>query len=159
MQEEELNRDNFFTADELYQIAALVNETIASVDYHYWVNKAHGQRFEVLDWITFNFHSGNQMWLTAGEESDGIKLMKGDIPHLKDKLENEFKGVVTLESKEVSGHKVWKDTLGKAITPSLIYVKENALNDSLVLKFEGADSVEISLGIEGLEVEFYDDEM
>ena len=159
MQEEELNESNFFTADELYKIAALVNEGISSVEYHYWVNKAHEQRFEVLDWITLHFESGNTMWLTAGEESDGIKLIEGDIPSLKSRLESEFRGVVTLESKEVSGHKVWKDALGKAITPSLIYVKENALNDSLVLKFEGADSVEISLGIEGLEVEFYDDEV
>jgi hypothetical protein len=32
------------------------------------------------------------------------------------------------------------------------------INDSLVLKFEDADSVEIFLGIEGLEVDFFDED-
>ncbi|MCB0819787.1 MAG: hypothetical protein KDC13_04120 [Bacteroidetes bacterium] len=158
-EEEQLTEDNFFETDELYKIAALVNETISSVVYHYWVNKSHGQRFEVLDWITLNFNSGNHMWLTAGEESDGIKLLEADIPALKNKLESEFKGVVTLESKDVSGHKIWKPVLGKPITPSLIQVGDKALNDTLVLKFEGADSIEISLGIEGLEVEFFEEDI
>lgn len=157
-QMEEFKEENFFTADELYKIAALVNETISSVDYHYWVNVSHDQRFEVLDWITIHFISGNNLWLTAGEESNGIKLMEADIPALGKKLEKEFKGVVKLESKDVSNHKMWKETLGKAITPSLVHHEDRALNDSLVLKFEGADDLEIFLGIEGLEVDYYEEE-
>jgi hypothetical protein len=159
MSNEELEPEesNYFSPDELYKIAELVNETIARVEYHYWVNTAQGQRFEVLDWITLHFTSGNTMWLTGGENSDGIHLMEADIPSLAAKLEAEFKGVVTLETKDVSGHKLWKDLLGKAITPSLIHHKNKALNDSLVLKFEGEDSLEILLGIEGLEVELYED--
>jgi hypothetical protein len=158
MSDDSLTEANFFTADELYKIAALVNESIASVTYHFWVNTAQGQRFEVLDWITLHFQSGNSMWLTAGEDSDGIKLLEADFPSLKAKLEEEFKGVVTYESKDVSNHKLWKDVLGKAITPSLIHHEERALNDSLVLHFEGSeDSLEIFLGIEGLEVDYYEE--
>ncbi|MEX1189523.1 MAG: hypothetical protein WED33_09715 [Bacteroidia bacterium] len=158
MSEEKFTEADFFTADEMYKIASLVNETISSVEYHYWVNKSHDQRFEVLDWITIHFHSGNNLWLTAGEDSDGIKLMEADIPALDKKLHEEFKGIVTLESKDVSNHKIWKETIGKAITPSLIHHENRALNDTIALKFEGADDVEIYLGIEGLEVDYYEED-
>lgn len=154
----EFTEENFFTTEELYKIAALVNETISSVEYHYWVNVSHNQRFEVLDWITIHFTSGNNMWLTAGEESDGIKLIEADIAVLGKKLQEEFKGVVQLETKDVSNHKFWKDAIGKPITPSLIHHQDKALNDSLVLKFDGADDIEITLGIEGLEVDFFDED-
>jgi hypothetical protein len=156
--QEEFTEADFFTADEMYKIASLVNETIASVEYHYWVNNSHGQRFEVLDWITIHFQSGANIWLTAGENSDGIRLIEADIPALGKKLHEEFKGIVVLESKDVTSHKLWKETIGKPITPSLIHHENKALNDSIALKFEGADDLEIFLGIEGLEVDYYEED-
>lgn len=158
MSQDSLTEANFFTTDEVYKLAALVNETLASVTYHYWVNTAQGQRFEVLDWITLHFESGNNLWLTAGEETDGIKLIEADFPSMQKRLEEEFKGAVTLESKDVSGHKLWKDAIGKAITPSLVHHEERVLNDSIAFHFEGSeDSLEIFLGIEGLEVDYFEE--
>jgi hypothetical protein len=158
MSNDSLTEANFFTTDEVYKLAALVNESLESVSYHFWVNTAQGQRFEVLDWISLHFVSGHSMWLTAGEETDGIKLIEADFPSLKKRLEEEFKGAVTLESKDVSGHKFWEGAIGKAITPSLIHHEDRVLNDSIALHFEGSeDSIEIFLGIEGLEVDYFEE--
>ena len=157
-EEEELTERDFFTTDEVYQITALVNEELAGVVYHYWINTASGQRFEVLDWITLVFKSGERMTFTAGLETDGIKIAEPDFEAERKRLEEEFKGTVTIESKDASKSKFWKETIGKSITPSLLKHEGRVLNDSLVLKFEDDNSVEIFLGLEGLEVDFFDEE-
>ena len=156
---QELTDDNFFTVAEVYQLTEMVNETLANVTYHYWVNRANGQLFEVLDWITFNFDSGKNLSITAGPESDGIKVSEPDIDTERKRIEEEFKGVVTIESRDVSNTKYWVDTIGRSITPSFIKHEGRVLNDSIVLKFEGAEPVEIFLGLEGLEVDDYDEEV
>lgn len=153
---EQFTEREFYTAEELYEIYALVNETIKDVFYHYWVNMAKDHRYEVLDWIEFIFHSGNRMVLNAGVDSDGIKLHLPNFEEEKAKLESEFKGIVTIETRNVSASKQWKGAIGKAITPSLLKHEDKVLNDNMVLKFEGAEPIEIYIGLEGLEVQFFD---
>ena len=155
---QELTDANFFTVAEVYQLTEMVNETLASVSYHYWVNRAQGQLFEVLDWITFHFESGQSLSITAGPDSDGIKVSEPNIEAERKRLEEEFKGVVTIETRNASKIRFWKDAIGKSITPSFIKHEGKVLNDSIVLKFEGAEPVEIFLGLEGLEVDDFDEE-
>lgn len=149
---------DFFTTEEVYQIAALVNEKLAGVTYHYWVNKASSEVFEVLDWITLHFESGNSVTLTGGLDSDGIKLVNPDFKAEQQRLEKEFEGKVTIESRNASKHKLWKECIGQELTPSLVKFEGKVLNDSLVLKFPDADAVIIFLGLEGLEVDYYEDD-
>jgi len=155
---QELTDANFFTVAEVYQLTEMVNETLASVSYHYWVNRAQGQLFEVLDWITFHFDSGRSLSITAGPDSDGIKVSEPNMEAERKRLEEEFKGVVTVETRNASKMRFWKDAIGKSITPSFIKHEGKVLNDSVVLKFEGAEPVEIFLGLEGLEVDDFDEE-
>jgi hypothetical protein len=158
-EEQELpGEGDFFSTEEVYQIAALVNEKLAGVVYHYWVNKASAEVFEVLDWITLRFESGNSLTLTGGLDSDGIKIVNPDFSEEQKRLEKEFEGKVTIESRNASKHKVWKDCIGQEMTPSLVKVDGKVLNDSLVLKFPEADAVIIFLGLEGLEVDYYEDD-
>jgi hypothetical protein len=156
MEEEYPGPEDLFTTDEVYQILALVNEALSGVQFHYWVNKAQGQHFEVLDWIELQFESGKKMFLTAGLDSDGIKLGDPDFELIRANLRDEFKGVVSLDSRDVSGHDFWSGNLGKPITPSLIKHEKGMLNDSIVLKFEEGDDIEITLGLEGLEVDYFE---
>lgn len=149
---------DFFTTEEVYQIATLVNEKLAGVTYHYWVNKASSEVFEVLDWITLHFESGNSVTLTGGLDSDGIKLVNPDFKAEQQRLEKEFEGKVTIESRNASKHKLWKECIGQELTPSLVKFEGKVLNDSLVLKFPDADAVIIFLGLEGLEVDYYEDD-
>jgi len=156
MEEEYPGNDDLFSTDEVYQLLALVNETLSGINYHFWVNKAQGQNFEVLDWIELQFESGHKMFLTAGVETDGIKLGEPDFELIRSNLRDEFKGVVTLESRNVSSHKIWAENLGKPIIPSLVKHEKGMINDSIVLKFEEGDDVEITLGLEGLEVDYFE---
>lgn len=149
---------DFFTTEEVYQIAALVNEKLAGVTYHYWVNKVSSEVFEVLDWITLHFESGNSVTLTGGLDSDGIKLVNPDFKAEQQRLEKEFEGKVTIESRNASKYKLWKECIGQELTPSLVKFEGKVLNDSLVLKFPDADAVIIFLGLEGLEVDYYEDD-
>lgn len=149
---------DYFSTEEVYKILALVNEKLSGVTYYFWVNKSQEQHFEVLDWIELKFESGNSLVLTAGLETDGIKVAEPDFDLIRANLRDEFKGVVTLEARDASGHKAWKDALGKAITPSLVRHEGKMLNESIVLKFEDADDIEIYLGLEGLEIDFYEED-
>lgn len=156
--QEELTENDFFTVAEVYQLTELVNETLRDVIYHYWVNKAEEHSFEVLDWIELRCNSGRNVILTAGLESDGIKIADVNIQDEKARLEVEFKGLVTVVSKSAAKHKYWADCLNKSITPSFIKHDGRALNDSFVLKFEGAHDIEIYLGLEGMEVDYFEED-
>jgi hypothetical protein len=156
MEEDYPGFDDLFSAEEVYKLLALVNETISGVHYHFWVNKSQGQHFEVLDWIELQFSSGNKLFLTAGIETDGIKLGAPDFDLIRANLRDEFKGVVTLESRNVSAHEIWSENLAKAITPSLFKHEKGMLNDSIVLKFENGSDIEIRLGLDGLEVGYFE---
>jgi hypothetical protein len=148
---------DFFTTDEVYQLTALVNELLTGVTYHFWVNTSNDQHFEVLDWLTLSFVSGNSITLTAGLETDGIKVVQPDFEAERKQLLDEFKGLVTIESRDASNQEIWAESLGKPITPSFLKYEGKALNDSMVLKFEGADDVEIYLGLEGLEIDYFEE--
>jgi hypothetical protein len=155
---EEQPEASYFSAGELYAIAALVNEKIKKVTYHYWVNKASQEVFEVLDWISLDFESGNTITFTGGLDSDGIKIVAPDFEQERLRLEEEFGGKVSIEARNASGNKVWKETIGKEITPSVIKMDEKVMSDSLGLKFNGADDLVIFLGLEGLEVDYLEDD-
>jgi hypothetical protein len=156
--QEELTENDFFTVAEVYQLTELVNETLRDVIYHYWLNKAEENNFEVLDWIELRCESGKNLMLTAGLETDGIKIVDINIQDEKKRLEEEFKGLVSIVSKSAAKHKHWADCLGKAITPSFVKHDGRALNDSFVLKFEDAHDIEIYLGLEGMEVEYFEED-
>ncbi len=149
---------DFFTTEEVYAIAALVNEKLSGITYHYWVNKASNEVFEVLDWITLQFESGNSITLTGGLDSDGIKLVNPDFSAEQKRLEAEFDGKVTIATRDASKHKIWKECIGQEFTPSLVKYEGRMLNDSIALKFPGADDVIIFLGLEGLEVDYYEED-
>lgn len=157
MEEEYPGPGDIFSADEVYKILALVNETLKGVNYYYWVNKAQAEPFEVLDWIELSFESGQRLFLTAGIDSDGIKLADPDFDLIKSNLRDEFKGAVTLEKRDASQHKIWQNNFGKDIIPSLTKHEKGMLNDSIVLKFDDGDDVIIYLGLEGLEVDYFEE--
>jgi hypothetical protein len=155
---EEQAEASYFSAGELYAIAALVNEKIEKVTYYYWINKASNEVFEVLDWIRLDFESGNTITFTGGLDSDGIKIVAPDFEQERLRLEEEFSGKVSIESRDASGYKIWKESIGKEITPSVIKIGENVMSDSLGLKFNGTDALVIFLGLEGLEVDYLEDD-
>jgi hypothetical protein len=158
-EEQELpGEGDFFTTEEVYQIAALVNEKLSGVFYHYWVNKASAEVFEVLDWISLRFESGNSLTLTGGLDSDGIKLVSPNFDEERLELEKKFEGKVTIETRNASKHKFWKECIGQEITPSLIKADGKVMNESIVLKFPDTDDVIIFLGLEGLEVDYFEDD-
>lgn len=157
-EEQELTDENFFSPEELYALAALVNEKLAGVVYHFWVNTASGSPFEVLDWVTLAFKSGHSITFTAGTETDGIKIVQPDFEAERKHLEAEFQGKVTIESRDVSKHKLWKDGIGQDITPSLMRYDGKVLNDSIVFKFSDAEPIELFLGLDGLEVDYFDED-
>lgn len=155
MEEDYPGPSDLFSSEDVYKILALVNEVLSEVNYYYWVNKAQSEYFEVLDWIEFKFKSGNHLFLTAGLDSDGIKIAEPDFDLITTNLRDEFKGAVSIDKREATKFKIWKNNIGKDITPSLIKHEKGILNDQIVLKFLGGDDIIIFLGIEGLEVDYF----
>jgi len=156
MSEDYLNEQDFFTAEEVYLIMQVVNERLAGVHYHYWINKASQESLEILDFIEFKFESGNTLILATDQESDGIKPHKSlDLEAENERLKKELNGLIYLSSKDMSKTALWKSCLKKDIAPSFLQHDGKHLNDNLVLHFEGGKSIEIYLGLEGLEADEY----
>jgi len=158
MNEENLNDSDFFTADEIYKILELVNEKINEVYYHYWVNSAPKDKLEILDYIELRFQSGKKLILSSDSDGDGIKPLDDFDPEKKNEsLQELHKGLISISTKNMSKSALWKDCLNKSITPSLLQHDKKHLNDNLVFHFENSDSLEIFLGLEGLEVDVYEE--
>lgn len=157
MENHQLNENDFFTPEEVYLIMEVVNEKLKAVFYHYWVNKASKEKLEILDYIELQFESGRKLILASDEESEGIRPLRDfDFEGKSDLLKSQYNGIIYMERRDMSHSALWKDTLGKDMTPSFLQHEKKHLNDNLVFHFEGADSVEIFLGLEGLEVEVFE---
>jgi hypothetical protein len=158
MDENLISENDFFTPEEVYLIMEVVNEKLKNVIYHYWVNKASKEKLEILDCIEMQFESGKKLVLASGEESDGITPLRDINFDQKNELLNaQHAGLIYMESKNVTQTTLWADVLGKDITPSFLQHDKKQLNDNLVFHFDGADSIEIFLGLEGLEVDVFEE--
>ncbi|MFN4123891.1 MAG: hypothetical protein ACK4GL_11375 [Flavobacteriales bacterium] len=158
MENHQLNENDFFTPEEVYLIMEVVNEKLKAVYYHYWVNNASKEKLEILDYIEFQFESGRKLILASDDESEGIRpLPDYDFDAKSELLKSQHAGIIYMERKDMSKSALWKDALGRDITPSFLQHEKQHLNDNLVFHFEGSDSLEIFLGLEGLEVEVFEE--
>lgn len=154
--EEQEEASPYFTAEEVNTIKTLAHHPIEQVLYHYWVNNSKNDSFKVLDYIQLVKDDKSSIFITISEETDNLGVSDAfDVEKMKQHLLEEFKGDIVWEIKDVSHTKIWKPNIGKAITLSLLRNESNTLNDSIGLKFEGADDLEIYPSVlDGLEVDY-----
>lgn len=154
--DEEEEASPYFTPIEVNIIKTLAHHPIQQVLYHYWVNNSKDDSFKVLDYIQLVKDDKTSIFITISDDTDNLGVTESfDVEQMKQHLLEEFKGDIVWEIKDVSHTKIWKPNIGKTITLSLIRKDSNTLNDSIGMKFEEADELEIYPSVlDGLEVDY-----
>ena len=151
----------YFEAEELFDLKAAENKTLARVLYHIWQNKIRPEEtFEFLDKLELVFTDGSKLFLTANEEIEaGIVVLK-DFDAEKNRLLllHQFNGKIDHITEELTGNPLWASVVGKKLLKvGVIDEGDNCyLNDAILLDF-GKDKMEIHPGVEGLIAEPYED--
>ncbi|KXX67200.1 hypothetical protein [Flammeovirga sp. SJP92] len=151
-----------FQASEINTLKGLAGAKINDVIYHVWSNIAKDdEEYQCLDWLELRFEDKTRLTFTAGEESDGIKIVIFDIIEERKKLLEQFQGKIDIKSFRVIKMDLWADVLHETITEvKLSKIKEDFyLNDEMILVFENENQLKIRLSEEdGLKVEVFEDE-
>ncbi len=150
----------YFDTDELLELKAVEQKTLARVIYHLWQNKINPEEtFEFLDKLELIFTDGKQLFLSASEETPpGIIVVK-DFDGEKNRLLllHEFQGKIDYSSEELTENGLWALMVGKKLRKvGVIDEGDNCyVNDAMLLDF-GDEIMEIRPGVEGLIVEPYE---
>ena len=151
-----------FTKDEVATLQALAGVAINDVIYHIWSNTSNEQEeFQCLDWLELRFDDKTRLTFTAGEESDGIKIVSFDPVEERKKLLEQFDGKIDIKSFRVVRMEIWAEILNQKISNvKLTKIKEDFYpNDEMILVFENENQIKICISHEdGLVVEEFEDE-
>ncbi|NLR92220.1 MULTISPECIES: hypothetical protein [Flammeovirga] len=151
-----------FKPEEIKTLQSLVGVSINDVIYHIWSNMSNeSEEFQCLDWLELRFDDKTRLTFTAGEESDGIKIVSFDPVTERTKLLEQFNGKIDIKSFRVIKMDVWADVLNqKIVNVKLTKIKDDFYpNDEMILVFENENQVKISLSHEdGLAVDVHEDE-
>ncbi|OHX65715.1 hypothetical protein [Flammeovirga pacifica] len=151
-----------FSLDEVKTLQSLAGAAINDVIYHIWSNTSNEQEeYQCLDWLELRFDDKTRLTFTAGEESDGIKIVVFDPVKERKKLLEQFDGKIDIKSFRVVKMDIWNDILNQKITNvKLTKIKDDFFpNDEMILVFANESQIKISISYEdGLLVEEYEDE-
>lgn len=157
--EEEIQK---FQISEINTLKGLTGTKINDVIYHVWSNIAKDdEEYQCLDWLELRFEDKTRLTFTAGEESNGIKIVIFDVVEERKKLLKQFEGKIDIKSFRVVKMDIWADILHSTISKiKLSKIKEDFyLNDEMILVFENENQLKIRISEEdGLKVEVYEDE-
>ena len=143
---------NSFSDEELFFLNSKEGKRLTKVDYIIWQNlTAKGDGYQALDWVELTFDDGDKLALTAGEESDGLRIAELNFGLEQTKVQQQFDGQVKLERENVSSGSVWKRAMGNQLTSVglLEGPDERIQNNQLQLDFDGA-RIRFELNQEGM---------
>jgi hypothetical protein len=162
---DEIKKTRNFTFEELKKLSALEGKKIADVIYHKWINKADpSQAYEFIDKLQIGFSDGSNIVLTAGEESDGLRILE-EYNVTKDilMLEEQFEGKITIRSFRANKSEHFKDVMELPISSvQLSKDGDQYLADAIVFEFDkGSGPLERRLVAlspeEGIIVDYFED--
>lgn len=151
-----------FQESEIKTLTGLAGAKINDVIYHVWSNIAKdNEEYQCLDWLELRFEDKTRLTFTAGEESDGIKIVIFDVVSERKKLLEQFQGKIDIKSFRVVKMDIWADVLHETIKEvKLAKIRDDFfLNDEMIIAFENEEQLKIRISEEdGLKVEVYEDE-
>lgn len=133
------------------------NQTLREVHHTQWVNKTNpADIFEFTFAVTLVFDNGR---LTLSADEDNMAILPGDADFERKRYEllHAFNGRIDLRDDAMNGSALWAPAINETLH-SIELVKEDDLyrSDSMLLNF-GKEQIVISLGLEGLTVEPYEE--
>lgn len=143
-----------FTDQELFRLNALEGRTLTRVMYTVWHNIAQkGGDYQALDWVELIFEDGESVGLTAGDESDGLRITDLHFGLEQTKIQQQFNGQVMLDRSDVSTGQVWSPAIGNQLTSVglLEGPDEKIQNNQLQFDFAGVKML-FELSEEGMAV-------
>ncbi len=148
-----------FTKSEVEQLTSLEGKTLESVHYHHWVNRAKpNQPLDFVEYIELRFDNDAPLFLHAPEELMAIQLVIVDVDAKQKELNEQFKGVIQLQTEDARNLAEWRDAIKKPLLKTEL-IKDSTksyVNDVIYFKF--ADhAVEIFPNVEGIGVDIYEE--
>lgn len=153
----------YFTEQEVHTLHKLEGLKLEHAIYHVWTNLANSKDvFQSLDWIELRFYENIAVYLTAGEESDGIKLVDFDLLEERKRVRETFGDMIEIRSYLMDHSEQWAPAIGHTVSSLELHEvrKGMFMNDELLLRFSSEEphAVLISLAAEeGLLVELHED--
>ncbi|MEH0155886.1 hypothetical protein V6R21_17200 [Limibacter armeniacum] len=157
--------NQFFSEKEIKVLQSITGSTISHVLYHVWTNVSKpSEIFESLDWLELRFEDQSRIILTAGEESDGIKIAEINMVDEIERVKEQFGGQIEIRSYLMNEMEIWKPAIGNPIREVSFHQvrKEKVMNDEITLKFEGEEDHQLMISLsseEGLLVELHEDDI
>jgi|GEM_PF-2954514 len=149
----------FFSEESVGRLKKLEGKILTDVNHYLWINNAKpSEPLEFIDWVELIFKDGTIMIMTAGRESDGIKLpIHFDFAHEQEKIFEQFGHQIHLQLKNMSQSTLWSPTINVPLGGVYLMTEDDKhyQNQAVLLDFNG-DIIEVFTNYEGLGVEVYD---
>lgn len=142
----------YFGEDEIKALRALEGEQILRVFYTIWRNNSDkGDGFESLDWVELKFESGHSITFHADEEQQGIEIAPLNFGLEQTRIQQQFRGQVSLERVDMTMSPVWESLIGAPITAIGLLHMDKRQHPNHVFHLElGAKSLEFAREESGL---------
>lgn len=150
----------FFSLDDLKRLKNIERKKITTVTYFVWINKiAENNPYVFIDKLKLEFNDGNEIILSAGEESDHLYFDDNfDFMSESENLKNEFEGKIILKEHSASNDKFWIDIIGKEImNVQLSKDGDYYLADALIFDFGDEKRLIAISPEEGLIIDFHEE--
>ena len=116
------------------------------------------QPLDFIEYIELRFDNDAPLFLYAPEEQMAIQLVIVDIDAKQKELNEQFKGVIQLQTEDARNLAEWRDAINQPLlkTELIKDSTKNYVNDVIYFKFEG-HAVEIFPNVEGIGVDIYEE--
>jgi hypothetical protein len=141
--------NEYLTDKEILRLSSMKGKKLCNINLYYWIDSS----FSSLDWIEFVAEDGTNIFFTAGEISENIRV------YGKDKFKQEIQklkkeGKIRIERKDVSISENFKDLIGNEITNIQILDYRGYCDNSVIFTFKSHGDIEIYGGVDNINVQF-----
>lgn len=142
----------YFGEEEIKALRSLEGQRILRVFYTIWRNNStKGGGFESLDWVELKFENGHEITFHADEDAAGIEITPLNLGLEQTRVQQQFKGQVSLERVDMTDSPVWQALIGASISAIGLVHMDKRQHPNHVFHLEiDKQSLEFSRGDAGL---------
>jgi hypothetical protein len=156
MQHDNLTPPNCFSQAEITALTAFEGQILTGVNYYLWLDLEAGNgAYRFLYALELLFASGETLLLSAGEDTEAIRVISAETLIQTAKKLHELHGQPTIQRLIRDGQGVWAAATGQTLRSIQLARSEEGLflNDALMLSFDTTSIVvELPDAGEGLEI-------
>lgn len=158
---EENKNNKYFSFEHLQLLNALEGKILSDVIYFVWINRIQQQSPLIfIDKLQLKFEDKSFITLSAGEESDGLRIIENFDPAQEAlRLDEQFSGKILLKPHNAKKDRFWEEVTGRPIWyVQLSKENDQYLSDAIVLDFGKEKRLIAVSPEEGIIIDFYEED-